>query len=93
MVDGHFIRRHGVFFRAQAGRAQSACWRLSATIRDPGAYASMRTSAECLAKARALVHQAAECPAGAVRDAFVAMAIDWRKLALLAARQDALDPI
>ena len=49
----------------------------------------MHTTTECLAKAQDLDRQAAVCPAGPVRDAFIETAVEWRKLAVLAAQQDA----
>ncbi|WP_349312775.1 hypothetical protein [Brevundimonas subvibrioides] len=49
----------------------------------------MQTTAECLAKAQDVDRQAAECPPGIVRDAFIQTAVEWRKLAIVAAQQDA----
>ncbi|ADL01323.1 hypothetical protein [Brevundimonas subvibrioides] len=49
----------------------------------------MRTSEECLDKAHDLDCRAAECPAGDMRDAFGIMAVDWRRLAVTAAKQEA----
>ena len=50
----------------------------------------MRSSEECLEKAYDLDRRAAECPVGEMRDAFGIMAVDWRGLAVKAAKQEAL---
>lgn len=41
----------------------------------------MRSSKECLAKARELDDRAAECPLGEMQDGFTNMANHWRRLA------------
>lgn len=50
----------------------------------------MRTAEECCIKALELDGRAAETPSEQVRQGFYEMAAEWRRLAVMATREDAI---